>query len=259
MKFELLKLHVMLLADGGITERKRTFKIYLTNKSEVLQEIFKKCAQKLFGVKHFIIDTSRGTPQIIFHSTNAAKELLKLTPTYRTAIYPNRKFPPAKLTKEVFNLPLRKQKELLRLIFSLEGSISIAFQKRKGRTQILPRVKLGCKHPLLRKQLFKWLRKLGFQPTEEKEGIYLRKLEDIKKFAKEIRFVNGVKIGRKARFFQGIEKNQLLFAILWLIKMNKDSLMFDIGKKEIITLIKKLTHGEGEANPLKAPSVRIEG
>jgi len=259
MNFELLKLHIMLLADGGIVERKRTYKIYLTNNSEILQEIFKMSARKIFKIKHFIRDDSRGTPQVIFHSKNAARELFKLSPSYRTLKHANGSFPPAKLTQTVFKIPLKRQKELLQLLFSLEGSISVTFQKRKEKTQILPRIKLACKHPTLQKQFFMWLQRLGFQPTREKEGIYLRKLTDIKKFAKEIGFVKGVKIGGKAKFFEGVEKNKLLSTILWLIKNNKNSLTFNMSKKRIIMLIRKLTHGRGEANPLKARPVRIEG
>ena len=243
MKLDLLKLHIMLLADGGIVKRERTYKIYLTNNSEILQEMFKECAKRAFGINHFITDVSRGSPQIIFHSKSAAKKLFKLSPTYRTSKYSDGTIPPAKLTSQLFKLPVKEQRELLKLLFSLEGSISVAFQQRKNKTQMLPRIKLGCTHLKLRKQLCRWLRKLGFHPTEEKEGIYLRKLADIKKFAREIKFIDGVKVCGKARFFKGMEKNELLFAILRVLRENKDSLMFNLSKEELILLIKKLTHG----------------
>jgi hypothetical protein len=50
----------------------------------------------------------------------------------------------------------------------------------------------------------------GFNPKTYHDQIRLTMQEDIAKYAREIRFINGVKIGNDSLRFSSIEKNKLL-------------------------------------------------
>jgi len=48
------------------------------------------------------------------------------------------------------------------------------------------------------------LKKLGFSPVVWKREVALTRKKDILRFAKEIRFLDGVKISQKSRIWHGI-------------------------------------------------------
>ena len=69
--------------------------------------------------------------------------------------------------------------------------------------------RIFCEHTSLRKQYFELLKKLEYSPTMLKDGVLLRKPENLKKFSEEIGFVEGVKISGNG-LWRGIAKSQPL-------------------------------------------------
>jgi len=70
--------------------------------------------------------------------------------------------------------------------------------------------------------------------------LILDRKQDIIKFAKEIRFVDGVKITRDSKNWCGFGKNQILDLVIRSMKLRKKDLQKFRTKEEIIHFLKAL-------------------
>ena len=106
-------------------------------------------------------------------------------------------------------------REVIRLMFSCDGSpvFTQKFDKKKQIWRIVRRIKFASKNEKLLLQVSKILRILGFSPQISKHELILERKSDIIKFAKEIRFVEGVKMSKRSKW-NYLTKNAVLDLIL---------------------------------------------
>lgn len=193
------------MAEGTVSLKKKGGTIKFTNTSKKLQNLFKRIARELgYTTKR------KDEKNIVIYSTELAKKLLKLCKSFRVKPFKHKDkliYSPAQLPKEIFKLPKKDIKELLRIYFSCEGGVVLGKDKRND--EVILRV---C-HPKLQEQIMKLIRLVKIEAKKRGRGlIYIRKRSEIKKFAKEIRFIDGVRAVRGKH--KGVEKNKLLEIVL---------------------------------------------
>ena len=148
VRVQRLKLAIMLLGDGW-SEKDR---IGYTSKDAVLLQYFGNLTKTLVGKYPKITLGDRAFKAVIY-STSLVKDLLRLSPTFRTKKFPDGSFPAAKLPDEVFNLPEKQIIEILQLIFSMEGGVTIYARKSKnGQFTVEKKVFLSSTNPTLIQQ-----------------------------------------------------------------------------------------------------------
>ena len=217
-----------LFSDGGISPKgKRGWLIYFRNNSEALVDLFCKQLQELANNTVRKERRRDGSFFVRLDDLELGEKFLQISPCYRTkacGIYPkcpgfnkgrcsskqncDRKFPPLKIPVEIHQRK-KLMREFLRIYLSCDGGVSVTVGKNPS-PFLVRKVFVNSSHPYLRDGLMKMFNHLGFDPKLYKDQIRLTKRSDITRFAKEIRFLNGIKIGRDSRRFQGIEKNELL-------------------------------------------------
>ena len=227
----------ILLTDGSISRKGRSFSIELSGKSKELIRL-------LFGVEKFLETRDSRYPEIfrtILTNRNVAESLLKFSPTFRTKQFPDGKFPPAKLPEFIFKLNQKEKSAVLSAMFSCDGCISlwIVWNKKWKVWEIKKWVKFACKHPRLRKQTFQLLKSLGYSPVvrEINDEILLAKKKDIIKFAREIRFVDGVKVTGDSRNWEGFRKNEVLDFAVKSYDIKQDTIR-NFSRKDLHLFIK---------------------
>lgn len=204
-KENIYRLAMMLLAEGSVTLNRKGGTVKFTNTSEELKRYFKNIASQLnYRIK------IKDSKNLVIYSIDLAKELLRLCKNFRTKPFKKDdkiEFSAATFPVEIFQLPNSKIKELLRIYFTCEGGVVIGSDIRND--EVIVRI---C-HPTLRKQILQLLDKINIKASVRGYGlIYIRRREEIEKFAKEIRFIDGVKAVRGKH--KGIEKNKLLEFII---------------------------------------------
>ena len=236
---QLTLLSAYLLTDGGISAKtENEWTIYFRNKDRKIINKFQKQLFSCIGRIGYVTKRSDGTDFIRLHSRKLAGELFKLSNSYRTKAcneFPVCKhlkgklsscklfgtitidgieYPKAKIPDIVFKYN-RLAKEFLRIYASCDGGISVVPAKnRRGSKFLVRKIFISVKHPTLNNQLTELLKKLGFSPSQYKDQIRLAKKEDIIKFSKQIRFIEGSKISNDSRFLSGFEKNFILKKVI---------------------------------------------
>ena len=198
----------LLLTDGCVSSDRF---IIFHNKSEVLHNLFKEKMSELFGNLHFTQRIEKnGTKRTQISRKNIVKKLLQKCElkTFRRKRLKNGDFPSVKIPSFIKKLPISRIKKFLQVVFSADGSISLSvrWHKRNKSWEIRRRIELTCKHPHLRKEYFELLKSIGFSPRTSSDNITLEKKKDILKFAREIRFIDGVKIGKDSKNWCGYVK-----------------------------------------------------
>lgn len=235
----------LLLTDGNLSKHGTSYQIEFTNKSQELHKLFKQTIRNLFNINKFseFFDSRfKDIKRTILRNKKICENLIENFGTFRTKQFDNGLFPESRIPDFIFKLPENELREILRVMFSADGAVSIwvVRNKRKSVWEIKKLIKISCKHPLIRNQLFQLLKKLKFSPTlrTSNDEVVLFKKEDIKKFQKEIGFVQGVKITRDSRHWEGFEKNSILnLAIKTFGIKNKQLNKFN-KKEEIISFLK---------------------
>jgi hypothetical protein len=237
----------LLLTDGGISKHKNSAQIEFTNKSDKMREAFKKELRKLFQINRFTeISHSdfADIKRIKVRNKLATEALLKVVPTFRTKQFEDGSFPNSKIPKFFFELQNAEICKILQAMFSADGSIClwIVRNKKKAVLEIKKVVKISCKHPIIRLQLFQLLKKLGFLPTlrEINDEVVLFKKQDIMKFRKEIGFIPGVKVTRDSKNWEGFEKNQILGLAIKTFELKKKNLDGFKSKDEVARFLKSM-------------------
>jgi len=240
----------ILLTDGSISKKHNSYSIELSGKSKRLHEIFKEKMKRLGTSKFLEICDSR-YPDIrrtIVNDGKVAKSLLGIVPTFRTKQFENGNFPPAKLPEFIFDLNSKERSAVLQAMFSCDGCISlwIVRNKRWDVWEIKKWVKFACKHPRIRKQVYELLAGFGYNPVirEENDEILLTKKKDIVKFAREIRFLDGVKVTKDSRNWEGFEKNSVLDFAVESYSIKQDAIR-NFNRKELISFIKSALNSSG--------------
>ena len=230
----------LLLTDGCVSSGR--FVIF-HNKSEVLHKLFREKISELFGRVHFTERTEKnGTKRTQVSSKDIVKKLLQKCEleTLRRKRFKNGEFPVVKIPSFIKKLSFQRIRKFLQVVFSADGSISVSvrWHKRNKSWEIRRRVELTCKHPNLRKEFFEILKFIGFSPRSSGDNITLEKKSDIIKFAKEVRFIDGVKIGRDSKNWRGFEKNQILDLAIKTFELRKKDLEKFKTKEEVIDFLK---------------------
>jgi intein/homing endonuclease len=168
-------------------------------------------------------------------------ELLKFTPTFRTKQFDDGSFPPTKIPEFIFELPKQDIVKILQAMFSSDGSvtISVKWEKRRGKFVLRRRVKLASKHPKLKEQISFLLQKLGFHPRIHSDSVVLERKEDLIKFQKEVRFVDGVKVTKNG-IWSGMDKNNVLDILVKTFEIPQSFIDKFSSKEEIINFLKTL-------------------
>ncbi len=235
----------LLLTDGGISKHQNSFQIEFTNKSQALHDIFKAELRKLFEITKFTEISHSDFKEIKrtkVRNKHAIEALFNIVPTFRTKQFTDGTFPQSKLPDFFFELPNVEIYKILQAMFSADGCVSlwIVRNKRKNLWEIKKLVKISCKHPVIRQQLFQLLKKLDYSPTLRKSNdeVVLFRKQDIIKFRKEIGFVNGVKVTKDSKNWEGFEKNQILDLAIKTYKLKKKDLHEFKTKDDIIFSLK---------------------
>ena len=209
----------LLLADGTV-RKSNHFEIIFAGKEEALIERYKKCIESLFGDVHFSERIDKHQVKIVrVFQKNVVNVFLQFLPQWKRKGNTILQFP------SITNLPENLLKSFLRGFFSAEGSVILGckWHKLKKLWIINKRVQASSKNDSLKNFVAEMLRKLGFHPAVWKNEVVLTRKEDILRFSKEIRFIDGVKISRKSRRWNGVEKNVILDIVAKLCEEGKNS------------------------------------
>lgn len=232
----------LLLTDGCVRYSCRTWKIIFSGKSKELAKIFKQKIRKIFGVKKFTswVDKN-GVESIQISSKKIAAHLLKFTPSFRTKPFKDGSFDLTKIPDFFWDLPTESLAEILRVMFSADGSIILGakWNKTKKMWTFTRRVQLTSVNPNIKQQIARLLKeKFNLKPTIWKNDAVMEKKDDIKKFQKIIGFVEGVKISGKSKNWKGLEKNQILELAIKSMELKKRDLEKFKTKEEVINFLK---------------------
>jgi hypothetical protein len=228
----------MLITDGGISpHQENNWEIHFRNKSDQLNTIFRELIYSLFKVYPTAKVRPDGTTVQRIRSKNIGEELLSITDSYRTLScesnpmcgkYRNARIPCLKCSPQdydgiaypmiKFPAEIEKNTQLttkfLKIAYSCDGGVSLYEAHRGKQSWLIRKVFIDSKHPLVRKYYQKLLEKLGFRTKTYGSQIRIQEHEMFKKFAKEIGFVKGVKIGKDSKYWTGKTKNELLLLLL---------------------------------------------
>ena len=233
----------LLLTDGCVSSRF----IIFHNKNREMIELFKEAMKKLFSIKHF---TERkevnGTTRVQVNSKETVEKLKKMfeTNNFRKKQL-NGEFPEIHMPSFIINGNETVKRKFLQVAFSADGSasLSVRWHKRNRGWEIRRRIELTCKHPTLRKEFLHLIKSLGFSPRESGINITLEKKRDIQKFALEIGFVNGVKIGGDSKFWRGVRKNDLVQVMIRTFEIKKANLQNFKSKNDVLQMLRSLLPG----------------
>lgn len=211
----------ILYTDGCLSrKRKSSWRLFLGNTSWQVIQLFKNSLINLFDVPEkrirILEKQVNGKPyfKAIIDSKEIGNYFLEKYGTFRTLKYlsKNGKFHyplaslPAILTKD------RKAIcQFLKVAFSCDGGINLYVARNKY-IWLIRNVYLACQHPRLIKQYYLLLKKLGIAAKIlfKDELIRIQGRVNIEKFAREIGFLEGVKITQNSAYWQGIEKQKIL-------------------------------------------------
>ena len=197
-----IELLPFILSDGGIYRGKE---LYFTTTDTALIEHFRQVAAKAFNYKGYVVKRSNRSYVVKIKGEKYVRCLAEVSPGIlckprcRVAL-------PRDLYED-----LDLARWFIKILASCDGGVSVSLG-RKGKYKFLVRkVFITAKDTDLRTQIINILRTLRFNPHDDKEKhVYISAKNDIIRYAKEIRFLDGVKITRNSRRFYGLEKNDLL-------------------------------------------------
>ncbi len=154
-------------------------------------------------LENYHINRCNRAKSVRFFSKKAALELFEYSPTFRTLIFPDGNYPPARIPQEI----LEDEKlaiAFLRAFASCDGGVVV------NRAEGQYRVEIACRHPVLQKQLLQLLEKTGFEGVSTPERIMVRSKENLKKFLEKIGFLPESTVC-KGSIYYGLPK----VAVLW--------------------------------------------
>ena len=245
-KTNFLNLVALCLSDGGVGFSSETMYIHFTNNSQVLLEMFKNEVRKFSQNKIHKQIKPRGITLRVFDK-NLVDQLLKISPSYRTRAcnhFPfcpfikegdlkykigehdhfesnDSKYAEIIIPEEIFQTSADKSR-FLRIYASCDGYPSI-FPRSNSWSAVERIVAIVCHHPSLKQRLHELLDDLNVNHTVKPNSLEMRSQEAITQFNKKIGFIRGVKMTGNSKYWEGIEKNEILRKIIESYSMKFDS------------------------------------
>ena len=197
-----IELLPFILSDGGIYRGKE---LYFTTTDIALVEHFRQAAAKTFNYRGYIVRRSNRSYVV---KIKGEKYVRCLTEVVSGILCKPRCT--VTLPQDLYE-DLDLARWFIKVLASCDGGVSVSLG-RKGIYKFLVRkVFITAKDVDLRAQIINILRALRFNPHDDKEKhVYISAKNDIIRYAREIRFLDGVKITRNSKRFYGLEKNHLL-------------------------------------------------
>ncbi len=211
----------ILYTDGCLSPKgKNSWRFYVSNTSWQVILAFKQCMINLFNLPEPRIRISikqvNGKP--FYKAVVDSKEIGQLVTdkygTFRTLKYQSEingsLYPPARLP-ECIDTNKDTISHFLRIAFSCDGGVNLYLSKGRY-LGLIRNVYLACQHPALIKQYDYLLKKLGINGKIlwEDELLRIQGRENLEKFAKEVGFLEGVKVTQNSAYWQGSEKQTVL-------------------------------------------------
>lgn len=210
----------ILYTDGCLSPKsKNGWRLYLGNTSWQIIEEFKESLIKLFNLPEKRIRISQkivnGKPfyKAVVDDMKIGKFLTEKYGTFRTLKYLSEingsVYPPASLPSSLQDPSTTCL--FLKVAFSCDGGVNLYVARNKY-TWLIRNVYLACQHPVLIKQYFNLLKKIGVESKIlwQDELIRIQGRKSLEKFVSKIGFLKGVKITQHSAYWQGFEKQKVL-------------------------------------------------
>ncbi len=196
-KETLIKLACLIATDGGIY-RKRN-QIYFDSVDEKLIMTFCELARKI-GIKKIRVNKGHGTRVAYFYSKKIAEKLSEI-------LNHSKEIP----LQHILRLPKENIVEILRILFSTDGGVSLSQSKCKkdGKGRFHRKVTFTSANKQNLFAVKKLLECFDISSNIVGNDLEIKGKENLEKF-KVIGFLEGVKVTRKSKKWCGIEKNELL-------------------------------------------------
>lgn len=218
MNKELAILLGLLFTDGCISPKGKSWRIYFSNKSQTLIDLFRDSIIKVFYLDErrvLLGKTSNGFLKAVVNSKEIGNQLVSQFGTFRTLMFGNVEETAAKLPVDEL-LDNGCAQEFLRAAFSCDGGLSFYPASRKGKTRdvkwLIRTLFLSCKHSSLRKDYIELLRAFNIDarnvPGDGKVKIETK--SDIQKFHREIGFLESVAVTDHSKYWRNNPKQQVL-------------------------------------------------
>ncbi len=214
----------ILYTDGCLSPKgKNGWRFYLSNTSWQIIETFKESFVKLFNLPEHRIRISQkivnGKPfyKAVVDDMRIGQFLTDKYGTFRTLRYPSKVngliFPPASLPNNLqdpFTIC-----QFLKVAFSCDGGVNLYVAKNRYRW-LIRNVYLACKHPVLIKQYYNLLKKVGVAAKIlwQDNLIRIQGKQNLEDFANKVGFMEGVQITQHSAYWQGIEKQKVLHLLI---------------------------------------------
>lgn len=211
----------ILYTDGCLSPKsKNGWRLYLGNTSWEIIKAFKESLIKLFNLPENRVRISQkivnGKPyyKAVVDSMDIGRLLTGKYGTFRTLKYPSivsgKIYPTASLPDSLIQ-DSSTICQFLKVAFSCDGGINL-YVARSKYTWLIRNVYLACQHPVLIKQYFNLLKKIGIKSKIlwQDELIRIQGRKSLEKFAGKIGFLEGVKITQHSAYWQGFEKQKVL-------------------------------------------------
>lgn len=234
-------LQAMLLTDGSVVPERN--QISFANTSMVLINQFCNLIEDVYDRKTGKLQNGKSAKQHVFITQLKSKEicqdLLYDVQTYRTSPFKDESYPETNLPKLWTQFNNEEIAIILRTIFDTDGgcSLRVAWRGERKCFEIERTLFIACQHPMLKIQYKELLNKLGVKCSISKDKITITSKENFELFRKLINFSDGVLIGYDSKHWQGIEKKELLSAIIQSYNISHGSIQ-KFEKNQIYSLIR---------------------
>ena len=232
----------LLLTDGSVCHTKSGhWRIKFMSKSEELHKLFTSLTSRVFDVDKFHewSDSKSGVKQIVIESKEIFDKLTSIVPTFRTLPIEGQETQ-ARIPEFIFQLTKDQKAEILRVMFSTDGFVSLVprWVKKDKCWRIDFEVTLRSKHSVIKQQVGQLLEEFGIKPIIDDTGVQIFKKSEIKTFSEEIGFVKCVKISKKSKMWEGFDKTQILDLTLKSFDLKRKDLQHFKTREEIISFLK---------------------
>lgn len=261
-KSKLGKLVMFLLTDGSVSiSEDGKFEISFTNHNFVLVSSFISLFNSLFGKHNFQLRIlPSGQFRIAVFSKEIVNFLLTLSPSSRKkrcesfpscpllrgkenapcikcdpVIVNGENFPPVHVPEFIFKLSLPEICEVLRVLTSTEGCITL--QVRSHPLKIEREVTVGCRHPVLIKEFKELFSLVGLHFHLRQDRLFISSRSSLELFKERVGFINGTVVARKNSMWFGVEKNRLLQIALDSFKIKPRQLKL-LSRESVLELLR---------------------
>ena len=196
MNDSLNKLLAITLSDGSVDKKRYT--VEFTEAKEVVNKFISEIKQIGDLKINWKIDEHKNSFRARAYSKELVNLMTKFSPTFRTRSYnqhpknpENKKgYPSTEIPKECFSKKFIRT--FLRYYSTCDGGPTFSVYERKDKNclQLDMSIKIGCENPKLKQQIHEMLKKIRIKSNRTKNGISIKKIDDIEKVHKKIKFVD---------------------------------------------------------------------